>query len=106
MRRDRGVGVSAGRRAGSRGLRLPLSGYLVDVMEGRPLLIRRALGPLRRSTCRLVGARGRWHGLGFSRQCALAFTAVSFIGLFILLICQGTAPWNPRGFPGLRSIRR
>lgn len=25
---------------------LPLSGYLVDVMEGRPLLIRRALGPL------------------------------------------------------------
>ena len=36
---------------------LPLSGYLVDVMEGRPLLIRRALGPLERSACRLVGAR-------------------------------------------------
>lgn len=36
---------------------LPLSGYLVDVMEGRPLLIRRALGPLERSACRLVSAR-------------------------------------------------
>ena len=36
---------------------LPLSGYLVDVMEGRPLLIRRALGLLERSACRLVGAR-------------------------------------------------
>ena len=32
---------------------------------------------------------------------ALAFTAVSFIGLFILLICQGALPWNPEGFPGL-----
>lgn len=48
---------------------LPLSGYLVDVMEGRPLLIRRALGPLERSACRLVGARARmmvWIGGVFS----------------------------------------
>ena len=32
---------------------------------------------------------------------ALAFTAVSFIGLFTLLICQGALPWNPERFPGL-----
>lgn len=81
---------------------LPLSGYLVDVMEGRPLLIRRALGPLERSACRLVGARED-DGMDWRRflASALAFTAVSFIGLFILLICQGALPWNPEGFPGL-----
>ena len=73
---------------------LPLSGYLVDVMEGRPLLIRRALGPLERSACRLVGARED-DGMDWRRflASALAFTAVSFIGLFTLLI------------RGLRSIR-
>lgn len=81
---------------------LPLSGYVVDVMEGRPLLIRRALGPLERSACRLVGARED-DGMDWRRflASALAFTAVSFIGLFILLICQGALPWNPEGFPGL-----
>ena len=81
---------------------LPLSGYLVDVMEGRPLLIRRALGPLERSACRLVGARED-DGMDWRRflASALAFTAVSFIGLFTLLICQGALPWNPEGFPGL-----
>ncbi len=81
---------------------LPLSGYLVDVMEGRPLLIRRALGPLERSACRLVGVRED-DGMDWRRflASALAFTAVSFIGLFILLICQGALPWNPEGFPGL-----
>ena len=81
---------------------LPLSGYLVDVMEGRPLLIRRALGPLERSACRLVGARED-DGMDWRRflASALAFTAVSFIGLFALLICQGALPWNPEGFPGL-----
>lgn len=81
---------------------LPLSGYLVDVMEGRPLLIRRALGPLERSACRLVSARED-DGVDWRRflASALAFTAVSFIGLFALLICQGALPWNPEGFPGL-----
>ena len=81
---------------------LPLSGYLVDVMEGRPLLIRRALGPLERSACRLVSARED-DGMDWRRflASALAFTAVSFIGLFALLICQGALPWNPEGFPGL-----
>ena len=64
---------------------LPLSGYLVDVMEGRPLLIRRALGPLERSACRLVGVRED-DGMDWRRflASALAFTAVSFIGLFTL----------------------
>ena len=81
---------------------LPLSGYLVDVLEGRPLLIRRALGPLERSACRLVGARED-DGMDWRRflASALALTAVSFIGLFTLLICQGALPWNPEGFPGL-----
>lgn len=80
---------------------LPLSGYLVDVMEGRPLLIRRALGPLERSACRLVGVRED-DGMDWRRflASALAFTAVSFIGLFTLLICQGALPLEPRALSG------
>lgn len=85
---------------------LPLSGYLVDVMEGRPLLIRRALGPLERSACRLVSARED-DGMDWRRflASALAFTAVSFIGLFALLIAKAHCLGTPRAFRGLRSIR-
>ena len=79
---------------------LPLSGYLVDVMEGRPLLIRRALGPLERSACRLVSARED-DGMDWRRflASALAFTAVSFIGLFPADLPRRTA-LEPRGLSG------
>lgn len=81
---------------------LPLSGYLVNVMEGRPTPIRRLLGPAERGVCRLIGAR-EGDAMGWKRffASALLLTAVGFLGLFAILLLQGALPWNPEGMGGL-----
>ena len=107
---------------------LPLSGYLVNVMEGHPTPARRLLGPVERVALRLVGvgagsdagasatpsavpsapaapASGEAAGdpMGWKRFLAsvLLFTAVGFAGLLAILMGQGVLPANPEGFPGL-----
>lgn len=81
---------------------IPLSGYLVNVMEGRPTPARRVLGPVERAACRLMGVRGddamSWKRFLVS---ALLFTAVCFAGLMAILMGQGILPWNPEGCAGL-----
>lgn len=81
---------------------IPLSGYLVNVMEGRPTPVRRLLGPVERAACRLVGAPDA-EPMGWKRflVSALAFTAVCLAGLMALLMAQGVLPGNPEGMPGL-----
>lgn len=81
---------------------LPLSGYLVNVMEGRPTPARRLLGPVERGAFRLIGAR-EGDAMGWKRffAGALLLTAVGFLGLFAILLLQGVLPWNPEGLPGL-----
>ena len=87
---------------------LPLSGYLVNVMEGRPTPARRLLEPVERGACRLVGARtgtgdAGGDSMGWKRflVSVLLFTAVCFAGLLAILMGQGALPANPEGFPGL-----
>lgn len=81
---------------------LPLSGYLVNVMEGRLTLARRLLGPAERGACRLIGVR-EGDAMGWKRffASALLLTAVGFFGLFAILLLQGILPWNPEGMGGL-----
>lgn len=81
---------------------LPLSGYLVNVMEGRPTLARRLLGPVECGACRLIGAR-EGDAMGWKRffASALLLTAAGFLGLFAILLLQGVLPWNPEGLSGL-----
>ena len=81
---------------------LPLSGYLVNVMEGRPTLARRLLGPAECGACRLIGAR-EGDAMGWKRffASALLLTAAGFLGLFAILLLQGVLPWNPEGLSGL-----
>lgn len=81
---------------------LPLSGYLVNVIEGRPTLARRLLGPVERGACRLIGVR-EGDAMGWKRFFAsvLLLTAAGFLGLFAILLLQGVLPWNPEGMGGL-----
>ena len=81
---------------------VPLSGYLVDVMEDRPTPARRLLGPVERGAARLMGVRGG-DAMGPKRFLVslLLFTAVCFAGLLAILMGQGALPWNPSGLPGL-----
>lgn len=81
---------------------LPLSDYLVNVMEGRPTLARRLLGPAECGACRLIGAR-EGDAMGWKRffASALLLTAAGFLGLFAILLLQGVLPWNPEGLSGL-----
>ncbi len=81
---------------------IPLSGYLVSVMEGRLTPVRRVLGPVERAACRLMGVRGE-DPMGWKRflVSALLFTAVCFAGLMAILMGQGALPWNPEGCAGL-----
>lgn len=81
---------------------IPLSGYLVNVMEGRLTPARHVLGPVERAACRLMGVRGE-DPMGWKRflVSALLFTAVCFAGLMAILMGQGALPWNPEGCAGL-----
>ena len=72
---------------------IPLSGYLVNVMEGRLTPARHVLGPVERAACRLMGVRGE-DPMGWKRflVSALLFTAVCFAGLMAILMGQGALP--------------
>ncbi|WP_302963370.1 potassium-transporting ATPase subunit KdpA [uncultured Adlercreutzia sp.] len=81
---------------------VPLSGYLVNVMEGRSCAARRVTGPVERAAFRLLRVNPD-DAMGWKRYlaCVLVFTGVSVAGLFVLLVGQGALPGNPEGFPGL-----
>lgn len=83
-------------------LAVPLSGYLNRVMAGEKTILSRVLGPVENLIYR--GARiDKTKGMGWKRflACALAFSAVSFVALFLILLLQGVLPCNPEGLPGL-----
>ena len=81
---------------------VPLSGYLVNVMEGRQARARRIIGPVERGAFRLLRVNPD-DSMGWRRYlvCVAAFTGVSIAGLFLLLVAQGALPANPEGFEGL-----
>lgn len=81
---------------------VPLSGYLVNVMEGRQARARRIIGPVERGAFRLLRVNPD-DSMGWRRYlvCVVAFTGVSIAGLFLLLVAQGALPANPEGFEGL-----
>ena len=81
---------------------VPLSRYLVAVMEGRRLGATRVLGPVERGLYRLMGTKAT-DTMGWKRflTSLLAFTAVCLAGLMGLLMAQGALPGNPEALPGL-----
>lgn len=81
---------------------VPLSRYMVNVMEGHPRGVAWALVPAERGLFRLMGVRAD-DAMGWKRFLVslLLFTAVCLIALTALLMGQGVLPANPEQMPGL-----
>ena len=82
-------------------LAIPLSGYINRVMAGEKTLLGRVLCPVEGVLYRVIGVSGN-ENMNWKRYllCALAFSAVSLIVLWAILMCQGFLPFNPEGLPG------
>ena len=84
-------------------LAIPLSGYINKVMAGeRVAVLSRVLMPVENVIYRCVRI-DKAETMGWRRYLvnALAFSAVSLVGLFTLLMLQGVLPFNPEGVHGL-----
>lgn len=82
-------------------LAIPLSGYINRVMAGEKTLLGRVLCPVEGVLYRVIGV-SRNENMNWKRYllCALAFSAVSLIVLWAILMCQGFLPFNPEGLNG------
>ncbi len=81
----------------------PLLGrYLYRVMEGQKTLLSPVLQPVERLCYRLAGVDERaeqsWQTYALA---LLAFTALSLLVLFSILMLQGSLPLNPEHLPGM-----
>ncbi len=83
-------------------LAIPLSGYLNKVMAGEKTVLSRVLVPVENVVYRCIRV-DKTESMGWKRYLvtALAFSAVSLVGLFAILMLQGVLPLNPEGLPGL-----
>ncbi|MDJ1650410.1 MULTISPECIES: potassium-transporting ATPase subunit KdpA [Gordonibacter] len=83
-------------------LALPLSAYLNRAMAGERTVLSRVLVPVENLIYRGIHVDKR-ESMGWKTYLinALAFSAVSLVGLFALLMLQGVLPGNPEGLPGL-----
>ncbi|NTU72385.1 MAG: potassium-transporting ATPase subunit KdpA [Coriobacteriia bacterium] len=87
------------------GAAIPLSRYLQLVLDREPTLLDPVLGPVERLTYRVVGVdpAGEMTWLGYAIS-LLAFSAVSVVTVFILLLAQGALPLNPNGAASMSPI--
>ena len=83
-------------------LALPLSAYLNRAMAGERTVFSRVLVPVENLIYRGIHVDKR-ENMGWKTYLVntLAFSAVSLVGLFALLMLQGVLPGNPEGLPGL-----
>ena len=79
-----------------------LGRYLYRVMEGQRTLLSPVLQPVERLCYRLAGvderAEQNWQTYALA---LLAFTVVSLLVLFSILLMQGSLPLNPQHLPGM-----
>lgn len=76
-----------------------LGGYMARVFGGEPVLLARVLGPVERGIYRLIATDPKagqdWKAYARS---VLAFSAASWLLLYLILRTQSIHPWNPEGF--------
>jgi K+-transporting ATPase ATPase A chain len=84
------------------GLGWPLGIYMARVWEGKPTWLDPVLGPTERLYNGLMGVKaGNGQGwLAYSLS-FLAFSAASFLFLYVILRLQDHLPLNPQGFAGM-----
>ena len=83
-------------------LAYPLGGYISKVMGGEKTFLSRVLKPVEEGSYRLLRIDGA-EQMSWKRYlgCVGAFSVVSFIVLFLILVCQGWLPGNPNGYQGM-----
>ena len=83
-------------------LAIPLSAYLNKVMAGEKTVFTRVLVPVENVIYRCIRV-DKNEDMGWKKYLisALAFSAISLVGLFAILMLQGLLPLNPEGLPGL-----
>jgi K+-transporting ATPase ATPase A chain len=78
----------------------PLGRYMARVLEGRPTLLGRALGPLERALYRLAGVRpGAEMGWRRYAVAMLLFNGAGLLLAYAILRLQGALPLNPAHLP-------
>ena len=76
-----------------------LGGYMARVFTGERVLLARALGPAERGFYRLLRVDpAREQDWKAYARAVLAFSLVSWLGLYAILMLQGHLPFNPAGF--------
>lgn len=83
-------------------LAIPLSGYINKVMAGEKTLLGKVLVPVEGLMYRTMGIDKK-ESMNWKRYavCALVFSAISLLVLFIILMVQGVLPGNPEGLEGM-----
>lgn len=83
-------------------LAIPLSSYMNRVMAGERTVLSRVFVPVENVIYRCIRI-DKSEDMGWKRYLvsALAFSAISLVGLFAILMLQGMLPLNPEGLPGL-----
>jgi K+-transporting ATPase ATPase A chain len=84
------------------GLAAPLGEFMAAVLEGRPTLIGRWLGPLERACYRVAGVNPD-EEMGWKRYAwaALAFNAVGLLAVYAFQRLQAWLPLNPQRLPAV-----
>ena len=84
------------------GISWPLGIYIRQIMNGEKSFLDKVVSPLERLIYRTSGVYTQnemtWNQYGRS---ILAFSLVSWIVLFLILVLQQALPWNPHQLPGL-----
>lgn len=74
----------------------PLGAYMARVFSGERVFLTPVLGPVERGAYRLFGSEADreqdWKRYGIS---LLAFSAASWVALYVILATQSIHPWNP-----------
>ena len=83
-------------------LAIPLSAYLNKVMAGEKTVFTRVLVPVENVIYRCIRV-DKNEDMGWKKYLisALAFSVISLVGLFAILMLQGLLPLNPEGLPSL-----
>ena len=77
----------------------PLGGYMARVFSGEHVLLSPILGPLERSTYRVLRVdAGEEHDWKAYAKSLLLFSVFSWVVLYAILRTQGVHPFNPEGF--------
>lgn len=83
-------------------LAIPLGKYISKAMNGEKVFLSPILRPCEKGIYKLLHIDPE-EDMGWKKYagCALAFSAISLIGLFLILKFQNLLPWNPQGFDGM-----